>query len=410
MRIPEHILEYAVSTLKKLIATPTVNPPGEHYEECARLLEKELRSLGFETELVRIPEEYLDKYYPYAPAHHGNPRIIVLGRLGSGKPVLHFNGHYDVVPPGTGWSRDPFKPVEENGRLYGRGATDMKGGIAATLAAFKLLMEEGFKPRGVLEAAFVPDEEAGGVGTRYLVEKGGVKPDYVVIGEPTTSGCVTIGHKGLARGIVRVFGKQVHGSIPWLGENAFLKAASLALEFMRFYEPVLKSRRTSAPVKYPEGAHPTINLGGLAESTSKKDNVVPGEFVFSFDRRIIPEEDPEEVVKEMQSYLEKAARSVGARYEFRVLSLVPPSLTPVDSEIVAIARTCVREVLEMEPSVYMTFGRNDAVFYVRMAGSKAINYGPGVEGAAHTPDEYTTIDELAKVVGVYVCMIRRVLG
>ena len=410
MPIPEHIREYVVKLLKDIVSIPTVNPPGEHYEECARLLEKELRSLGFETQLIRIPEDYLDRYYPYAPAHHGHPRYIVLARLGSERPILHFNGHYDVVPPGTGWRYDPFKPVEEEGRIYGRGTTDMKGGIAATIAAFRMLIEEGFRPRGTLEAAFVPDEEAGGAGTRYLVEKGYAKPDHVVIGEPTTSSSITIGHKGLVRGVVRVLGKQVHGSVPWMGENAFLKAAAMVVEFMKSYEPLLRSRRTSAPVKYPEGVYPTINLGGLAESTSRKDNIVPGEFVFSFDRRVIPEEDLDAVIEELKRHLDDAAKKVGARYEVKVLSAVPPSLTPMDSEIVMVAKGCVEERLGIEPSIHMTLGRNDAVFYVRMAGSRAINYGPGVEGTAHTPNEYTTVEELVRVVEVYGCVIRRILG
>ncbi|MET1128833.1 MAG: M20/M25/M40 family metallo-hydrolase, partial [Thermoproteota archaeon] len=278
------------------------------------------------------------------------------------------------------------------------------------VAALRVLVEEGFEPKGTLEVAFVPDEESGGVGTRYLVEKGLAKPDYVVIAEPTTTGSIVVGHKGLARGVVRVYGKQVHGSVPWMGENAFLKAAALALEFSRMYEPVLASRRTQAPVKYPEGAHPTINLGGFAESTSRKDNTVPGEFVFSFDRRIIPEEDPKAVAEELRRFFAEAAERVGVRHEVEIRSLVPPSLTPLDSELVSAARACVGEELGAQPEVYMTMGRNDAVYYVRMVGSHAINYGPGVEFTAHTANEYTTIEEISRSIRVYTCLVKRLLS
>ncbi|MET1127726.1 MAG: succinyl-diaminopimelate desuccinylase, partial [Thermoproteota archaeon] len=117
--MPDAAVSYAVELLGKLISIPTVNPPGSNYENCARLLGGELDRLGFEVQLVEIPESYLDEHYPYAPAHRGYPRFIVLGRLGSGRPILHFNGHYDVVPPGTGWARDPFTPAVVDGKVYG---------------------------------------------------------------------------------------------------------------------------------------------------------------------------------------------------------------------------------------------------------------------------------------------------
>ena len=251
-------MELAGSTLKLLsrfVEVPTVNPPGEGYETFAKLAESLLRDVGFSVEVVEVPSDYLDRYYPYAPAHRGYPRYVVLGRYGEGSPVLHFNGHYDVVPPGSGWSYEPFKATVVGDRVYGRGTTDMKGGIAAVLVAVESLLKEGFEPRGTIEVALVPDEEAGGVGSRFLVEKIlKAAPDYVIIAEPTTSTMVSIGHKGMVRGLVRVFGKQVHGSAPWLGENAFLIAARLASRFSELYEHILRSRRTSAPVLLLEGA------------------------------------------------------------------------------------------------------------------------------------------------------------
>jgi succinyl-diaminopimelate desuccinylase len=403
--------DQALRVLAKIVEVPTVNPPGQGYETFAKLAESILKDMGMSVEVVEVPSDYLDRYYPYAPAHRGYPRYVVLGRYGGGSPVLHFNGHYDVVPPGSGWSYDPFKATVVGDRVYGRGTTDMKGGIAAVLAAIGSLLREGFEPRGTVEVALVPDEEAGGVGSRYLVE--GVLrsvPDYVVIAEPTTSTMVSIGHKGLVRGVVRVFGRQVHGSTPWLGENAFLAAARLALRFSELYEPVLKSRRTSAPVLLEQGAYPTINLGGYAESLSRKDNTVPGEFVLSFDRRVIPEESVDEVVRELREFLDRASREVGSRYELRVLSAVPPSVTPTSAEVVRLASSCIEEELGVKPTLYLTFGRNDLVYYVNFLKTYGICYGPGIENAAHTVDEYTTIPELENSVRVYRCIIRKALG
>jgi len=258
-----------------LIRFPTVNPPGEKYGECVDYLADKLAETGMEVRVVEIPEGYLDKHYPYRPLHRSRPRYIVLGRAGRGE-VLHFNGHYDVVPPGDGWTLSPFEPLIKCGRIYGRGSTDMKGGIASLLAALKWALEEGLKPGIAVEVALVPDEEAGGLGTRFLVESGLVKARHVVVCEPTTPNRIVVGHKGLVRGVVRVFGRQAHGSSPWRGENAFLKAAMLALEFLKDYEPLLKKRKTRWPVEALNEAYPTVNLGGYAESLSKKDNVVPG--------------------------------------------------------------------------------------------------------------------------------------
>ncbi len=403
------VREYLIKKLTDILSIPTVNPPGRDYSVCANYIARELRSLGLDTSVIRIPDEYLDKHYPYAPQHRGYPRDIVFARLGEGEPILHFNGHYDVVPPGTGWTKDPFKPVIEGSRIYGRGATDMKGGIASILGFLKVVVEENLKFKGTLEVAFVPDEESGGDGTRYLVESGLTKPHYVIIGEPSTSKRVVIGHKGFIRGLVRVLGKQTHGSVPWYGENAFIKASQLTLRFMELYEPLLNSRTTSAPVRTPQEAHPSINLGGYAESTARKDNTVPGEFIFSFDRRVIPEENLDEVINELREYFAKAAADVKARYEVSVLSAVPPSLTPIESHIVNVASACAERIVGSKPKAELSSGRNDAVYYVSFTKSQVINFGPGVEWVAHAPDEYTEVDELVKFVRIYRCVAEEIL-
>jgi succinyl-diaminopimelate desuccinylase len=409
--IPQDIKEYTLNLLRNLISIQTINPPGLEYEKCSKYLRKNLEEFGFTVELVPIPEDYLDKYYPYAPSHRGNPRYVVLGRKGSGSPILHFNGHYDVVPAGAGWRRDPFEPVVEDGRIYGRGSTDMKGGIAAVIGCLKHITDSNLKHRGTLEVAFVPDEESGGAGTRYLIDSGRTKPDYVIIAEPTHPPAegITIGHKGMVRGIVRVFGKQVHGSTPWKGENAFVKASQLVSEFTKEYQPLLNSRETAHPTEDSEGKHPTINLGGYAESLSKKDNILSGEFTFSIDRRVIPEEEVEEVAKELQNYFQTAAQRLGARHEVRILSAVPASVTSLDSRIVTVASKCIKSRLGLNAVPTISLGRNDAVFYKKI-GVDVINYGPGEEHTAHSPDEYTTTAELTNCVEIYTDIIKELLA
>ncbi|MEM1930811.1 MAG: M20/M25/M40 family metallo-hydrolase, partial [Sulfolobales archaeon] len=166
--------EWGLEVLKDMVSIPTVNPPGEKYGEFARLSREVLENLGFEVSVFEVPRDYVERYYPDYSQY---PRYIVLAKYGTGKPVLQFNGHYDVVPPGSGWSKNPFEPIIEGGRLYGRGSSDMKGGIAAFIAAAKTLVESVGKVRGTLELALVPDEEIGGeTGTGYLVREIGSRP------------------------------------------------------------------------------------------------------------------------------------------------------------------------------------------------------------------------------------------
>jgi succinyl-diaminopimelate desuccinylase len=396
---------YAIEVLSEIIRIPTVNPPGLDYKRCADVLSKRLAEAGLDVEVIEIPEDYLDKYYPYSPQHKGYPRLLVYGRKGRDGKVLHFNGHYDVVPPGSGWSKDPFTPMIMGDRIYGRGSTDMKGGIASVIAAIRKISDQGVGKDLVIEALFVPDEESGGIGTRYYVEKISKTPEYVVIAEPSTARRLVIGHKGLIRGLVSVYGKQAHGSAPWLGENAFLKASQLALRFMELYSPVLTMRSTKAPIEDERAKHPTINLGGYAESLSRKDNTVPGEFVFSIDRRVIPEEDIDHVVNELREILFKASESVKARHELKILSSVPPSLTSQNAPLVNIASVCIEKTLKEKPRISISTGRNDSVYY-RLKGSEVITYGPGAEGIAHMPDEYNSIEEIGKSIDVYLCIAR----
>jgi len=391
--------------LSEIIRIPTINPPGLEYKRCANVLSKRLGEIGFDVEIIEIPEDYLDKHYPYAPQHRGYPRLIVYGRRGGGSKTLHFNGHYDVVPPGSSWTRDPFTPIIEGDRIYGRGSTDMKGGVASIIAALKKMRDQGLDRGITLEVLFVPDEESGGVGTRYYVENRSSVPEYVVVAEPSTTKKVVIGHKGLVRGVVKVYGKQVHGSVPWLGENAFLKASELSLKFMELYNPILMSRSTNAPVENEFSKHPTINLGGYAESLSRKDNIVPGEFVFSIDRRVIPEEDIDYVINELREILAKASMIVGARHDLKILSAVPPALTPQNAKLVDVSTSCVEKILGINPRILISTGRNDGVFY-RSRGSEVVTYGPGVEKTPHMPDEYNSIEEIQRSIDVYVCIAR----
>ena len=154
--------EEMVSFFKKLVEIPTVNPPGENYEECVEFLKKKCESLGLATRIIRA--KWKDKRYP-------RPNLVALWRTGS-KKTLHYNGHYDVVPATSRWKTPPYKLVRKGDKLFGRGVADMKGSLASVIFAVEAMKKAGIRPGCNLELSFTCDEETGGeAGLGYLVKK-----------------------------------------------------------------------------------------------------------------------------------------------------------------------------------------------------------------------------------------------
>src|ERR1700761_5034484 len=181
-----------VDLTRELIRFPTVNPPGEAYGPCAEFIGRRLARRGFAIEYVRAAGAAGDS--------ERWPRINVIARRESGLtgPCVHFNGHIDVVQTGAGWSVDPFAGTIRDGKLFGRGACDMKGGLAAAIVAAETLIDSGAQLPGVLEISGPVDEESGGYGGGlYPAERGSFSPprlDPVIIPEPLNVDRVCIGH------------------------------------------------------------------------------------------------------------------------------------------------------------------------------------------------------------------------
>src|SRR5579885_848970 len=146
-RAAANVLDEAVAFLQGLLRIPTVNPPGNAYPECARYIGEHLRELGYDVAYIELTPAEMAELAPYG---HGLPRTNVIGRLPGplARPVLHFNGHMDVVPVGPGWSTDPFGGAVRDGRIFGRGASDMKGGIAAQIYAVEAVRRAGLQLQG----------------------------------------------------------------------------------------------------------------------------------------------------------------------------------------------------------------------------------------------------------------------
>ena len=417
MQIPEQLkklltyidnnIGYGIEVLKKLIEIPTVNPPGKNYDRIATLFENLLEELGLQVKIVEVPRSTVEKYYP---EHADHPRYIVLARLGEtrGKPILHFNGHYDIVPPGPGWSHDPFKPVLDSGKLYGRGASDMKGGIASIILALKTLVAN--PPENIaLEASFTPDEETGGeTGVKYMLETGLVKPDYAVVAEPTTPNVVWIGNKGAVWLLVEVHGRQAHGSRPWAGDNAFEKMVELAHLMIHELKPRIEAKKSNYPYDEPEGAKATITLGGEVRGSTKV-NIVPGYYAFSIDRRVIPEETPEEAAKEIIEFIKDAEKKIpGLKTTIKTLAVFEPAVISPDTPLAKTMAEAVKIATGKEPRLTVCIGGLDTRYF-QIRGIQAVTHGPGDPKQAHNTDEYIEVENLAKTAKAYT-ILAHILG
>ena len=207
-----------VALTQDLVRIPTVNPPGDAYEACARFIGERLKPRGFAVEYVRAHGAPGDS--------DAKPRVNVVARWqgSSSGECVHFNSHIDVVEAGSGWTSDPFGAEIRDGKIYGRGTCDMKGGLAASIVACEALIESGMPIPGALEISGTVDEESGGfAGVGYLAERGYFsKPrvHHVIIPEPLGVDRICLGHRGVWWSEVETKGRIAHGSMPFLGDSA----------------------------------------------------------------------------------------------------------------------------------------------------------------------------------------------
>ena len=388
-----------VTLTRELVGIPTVNPPGEHYQACAELVGERLRRRGFTISYVRAegaPGDS-DRY----------PRInVVARREGSGLgPCVHFNSHIDVVVPGEGWTVDPFAGVVKDGRVYGRGTCDMKGGLAASIIAVEALIDSGVDLPGTLEISGTADEESGGYGgVAYLAERGWFsrpRVDHVIIPEPLNVDRVCIGHRGVWWAEIETKGRIAHGSMPFLGDSAIRHMGALMERLEHELGPRLASRRSEMPV-VPDGARTsTLNINSLHGGQPEPKDGLPAPLVADscrvvVDRRFLIEEPLAQVKGEFVEILEDLARErPGFRYALRELFAVEPTLADRDGPVAAATAWAIQKVLGRPAQFVCSPGTYDQKHVDRIGKLKdCIAYGPGVLDLAHQPDEWVGIDDM----------------
>jgi succinyl-diaminopimelate desuccinylase len=382
----DELRDELVALLQALIRLRTVNPPGEGYEAFVGDLARRLDALGYATEVHRVPEDDLDTLAPHG---NGLPRPSLLATLREGEgPTVHLNGHYDVVPVGNDWTRDPFGGELVDGWVYGRGAADMKSGLAAQVIAAEALRRAGFG--GTIVHSAVPDEETVGVrnaGMGWLVEQGLIEADALIITEPFGPDGVGIGHKGAIWGEITLHGRQAHGSSPRLGINAVEAMARYLYAIDRHVRPLLDERVTDYGVT-PDEPRATLSFDTIRGGAAT--NIVPDRCTVTFNRRLVPGEDLDEAREELLAPL----KALGLPYDYRETYSTPPVLVGEDEPVVQAACRAVRD-LGLEPRILISAGSDDQRFVVQGAGiTNSLVYGPGTTGLSHISDERISVEDL----------------
>ncbi len=390
-----------------LIGFRSENPPAD-VTDIAYFIRDYFRERGF-------------KVSTYEPK---KGKVNVSARLekGEGKRLL-WNGHVDVVPAGRreNWSTDPFVGVVRDGKIFGRGAADMKSGVAVAMVMASHLSEIDADFSGSIQLDFVPDEETGGNhGTKYLVERGISVGDACIVGEGTSSRtwgiAVRIAEKGILDLEISALGKTSHASVPFLGENAIdklIKVLSIVKEMenreielppivrkiidqsMPYYERISKNYGLPVDIFRQLFSKMTVNVGVIKGGV--KTNVVPDYAEAKVDIRLLPGQNPEMVYSE----IEKKVHESGIRGIGLDKNVALPSYENPEGAFVSLVKRCVAEVTGAEQvNTIIGSGATDARYIRGLRGIPTVILGPGNQ-SSHSANEYVDIEDMVVMSKIY---------
>ena len=315
---------------------------------------------------------------------------------------LMFNGHIDTVP-GFTMDYEPFKPYIKDGKIYGRGSADMKGGITAMLAALLAVKREGIKLNKTVMFAGVIGEEERSKGTEQLI-KDKIIPRNVIIGEPSQLK-VSIAHKGMEWIEVKFKGRATHGSRPHEGINAIYIASEFCRLINERLEPEIESK------KFELLGNGTINVGRIIGGDDP--NIVPDNCSVQIDRRWLPNETLESIHKEIEDLAKVASQKFGGNYEIRAMRELTASMINAPHSIDCnhkLVKTALETVEEVtgEKQLARDFPAwSDAGLLSNHTSAKCIILGPGNINQAHANDEFCYIDEILKASEIYFNLIKK---
>ncbi len=393
--------EAEVAFLAELVRTPSDNPPGDcagHAEVTAKALER----LGFEVERHPVPADRVA-----AAGMISATNLIVRRRFGEGGPVIALNAHGDVVPPGEGWTADPYGAEIRDGWMYGRGAAVSKSDFATYAFAILALERSGIALDGVIELHGTWDEEAGGeIGPKWLLDEKLTAPDYAIAAGFSYS--VVDAHNGCLHLEVVVEGRSAHAAIPFTGVDA-LEAANGVLSALYAHRKGLSARVSATPGI----GSPQLTVGLISGGINT--NVVPDRVAFRLDRRMIPEELPEAVEADLRAVIETAAAGFPEAevHIERILLARPLAPLPGSERLARALAGRASEVFGVEVPTAGVPLYTDARHYAE-AGVPIVLYGAGprtiTEANAHRADERLPLDDLRRATRVVALALADLLG
>jgi len=366
-----------VKFCQDLIRIKSVNPPGDELQ-AANYVASTLKKIGLDVELVE----------------HSPTRASVLARLkGSGlKPALLYNGHLDTVPVGTEkWIHEPFSGESAEGKVWGRGASDMKGGLAAMMGAVKAVAEAGAPLRGDLLLAATAGEEADSLGAKAISSIPDLGPVQAVIISEPSSNEIFVAEKGALWLELTTHGKTAHGSMPEQGRNAVMMMVKLIVEL----------EKLAIPYKH----HPL--LGGFTRSVNTiaggvQTNVVPDSCIVTIDMRTVPGQDHPSIVRGIEDLVaDLSQRSPEFKASVRITNDRAPVETSPEEPAVELFAGVVTEVTGAKPIPKGVAYYSDAVAFVPALKAPMILCGPGEAKLAHQPNEWVEITRLVQSAKIF---------
>lgn len=378
----------AVEFLKSLVQVNTMNPAGME-KPLVDLIKYRLRNCKFDIKSYMVEK--------------GRENLIVSFNSETSKSkTLVFNGHFDTVPVGNvPWTVPILEGIIKDTRLYGRGSSDMKSGVAAMILAMEYIQKAGIKLDGNLQFIGTVGEEVDCIGSKSIINEGLIdKATAIVIGEPT-SNQIVIAHKGALWLEISMYGKTAHGSMPTKGKNAIVGITNFVNELNKYdfkfnYHEILGS--------------PTLNVGMINGGISP--NIVPDYCKLTIDIRTVPGQNHNEIVNGMNVLLTKIASSLGVSFEIKELNNLVSVSTPSNHSFIQKVKETVQSGIGNDGRVFggVNYYTDGSIFRSHLPNVPILIYGPGEPSVAHQPDEWVDIDKYLNSIRKYIALAINYLG
>jgi len=390
-----------IRTLDELVRIQTQVPPGENYEKAMDYAASRLKDLDFKVEKLIMPRELFEKKNPRLKHLKGERVNICAAKNCGADKMLLINTHLDVVPASASWSVPPFECTEKDGRIFGRGVADSKGGVAALFTVLSAIDELDIKPRYNLNIALTTDEEMGPYsGLCYLADLGKLKADYFLSMDGDSDN-ITIASNGNVDWQIDVFGKSYHSGSSFLGVNAIEKAVPVMNGLLELKAKV-ETRRSKVPASMAISQNagidtlmPVLNINVI--NGGVKQNIVPDRCTLKGDRRYIPEEKFSDVCKEMNDAISIVMKKhPDIDLKMSCDNIYAPMLTDMNNPWVKEIKRVADEVTGRDMKCTGAQGSLDVAYAVKATGLPACCFGIGrsMESNVHADNENIRVEDM----------------